>query len=217
MGDYVWVSKAMTDPDFERRLTSDIIERDVETAIKASRMNKDGQPVPQDMCPKRLVSTNDARKYLEEFDNAYEGYEPPLLNFFYAGSHCIVSEKAADIIRRFDLGGGALYPVSEGMYEFGNEIRMPGHYFTWIFGNVKQAFLPDESTMKFKLGPTSWWHMPLEMADGAAAVSRAAIDGPDVWVDPTLVEAIFLSQGLGDALDAAGLAQDFRLFRCRVI
>jgi hypothetical protein len=48
-------------------------------------------------------------------------------------------------------------------------------------------------------------------------VSREALDGSDVWVDPLLSRSLFLSQRLGDALDAAGLRQDFRLFRCQVI
>jgi hypothetical protein len=217
MGDYVWVSKAMTDSDLIRSLSTGWSD---DVLFKTSIMAQRGDPVPPDMCPKRIWSTLDSRRYYEDIDNAYEYYEPLIPNLFMGGCHWTVSEKAAEIIGQFDLGGGALYPVSEGVFEFGNEIRMPGEYFTWIFGNVKQAFLPDETPKKEYLGPypPAWWHMPWDdMADDDIAVSREALDGSDVWVDPLLSRSLFLSQRLGDALDAAGLRQDFRLFRCQVI
>jgi len=55
------------------------------------------------------------------------------------------------------------------------------------------------------------------MSDGAFAVSRDALGGPDVWVDPLLLKSIFVSGALGDALEAAGLRKALRLFKCRVI
>ena len=210
MSGHVWVSKAIPDPDLERRLTNDLAQRDVEAAIRADRANKNGESVPQGMCPKRLWSTEVPDKY-------YSHVAGPIPNLFFAGTHWIVSAKAAEIIGRFDLGGGALYPVSEGVFEYDNLKRIPGEYFSWIFGNVKEKFLPDETPKKRRLGPTSWWHMPWEMEDGDIAVSRTALAGPDVWVDTALFQSIFLSGPLGDALDEAGLRHDFRLFRCKVV
>jgi hypothetical protein len=59
--------------------------------------------------------------------------------------------------------------------------------------------------------------MPVLNHDDQIAVSRAAIGGPDVWVDPTLFRSVFLSGRLGDALDQAGMRKAFLLSRCRVI
>jgi hypothetical protein len=58
--------------------------------------------------------------------------------------------------------------------------------------------------------------LPTIKKDDQLAVSPAAFDGPDVWVDPLLFKSVFLSGALGDALDAAGLRRAFDLFRCRV-
>ena len=55
------------------------------------------------------------------------------------------------------------------------------------------------------------------LKDDDAAVSRAALTGPDVWVDPLLFKSLFLSGPLGDALAEAGMREAFALLRCRVV
>lgn len=59
----------------------------------------------------------------------------PPSDLFYARSYWIVSARAAAIIRRFDLGEGGLYPVTQGRYRRDRTTRVDGEYFTWIWGN----------------------------------------------------------------------------------
>lgn len=214
MSEHVWVSRAITDPALVARVKTDIGARDKAAIHEAGKLLDRGQPVPQSMCPQRIWVTEDPSA-------ANPDPKPiaPILNLFLAGRYWIVSAEAAEIIGRFDLGGGALYPVSEGVFEYGNETRIPGDFFTWVFGNSKQAFLAAETINKRKFGTGAGdiWNLPWELADGDIVVSQAALVGPDVWLDDHLFESIFLSGLLGDALGAAALSADFRLFRCKVI
>jgi hypothetical protein len=63
-------------------------------------------------------------------------------DLFLARSQWIVCERAADVMRKFDLGGGV---VSEGVFRSDGVTRVPGNYFCWIFGNTKNAFIPNVS------------------------------------------------------------------------
>jgi hypothetical protein len=55
------------------------------------------------------------------------------------------------------------------------------------------------------------------LGDGDLAVTRAAFEGPDIWVDPAISPAFFVSDGLAQALRAAGVHKTFGLKKCRVI
>lgn len=140
-------------------------------------------------------------------------------DLFWAMSQWIVSSKAADILRQHDLGGGALYPVSDGVFQKDGKTRVPGDYFCWVFGNTKSAFLAAEtpSVQPLEAGTEGLWRLPAKLSDGAITVARLAMSGPEIWLDPTLFKSVFLSRPLGDALEQAGLHTAFRLFKCRVI
>ena len=58
--------------------------------------------------------------------------------------------------------------------------------------------------------------LPFSCADDDIAVSPLAVEGPDVWVDPTLFKSVFLSRALGDALVEAGMRASMGLYRARV-
>ena len=49
------------------------------------------------------------------------------------------------------------------------------------------------------------------------AVDETALAGPDLWIEPRVMDAFSLSDRLAPALKAAKLARDFGLFRCRVV
>jgi hypothetical protein len=208
MCDYVWLSRALDDVTLIGKFHTDIAAKDVDMAIKAGSQNQRGQPVPDAMCPKRIWGDKDASVFKK------------IPHLVYARSYWIVTSRAADVMKQFDLGGGALYPVSEGIFQKDQVTRVPGDYFCWIFGNVKTAFLEQHSP---KARPMSgavtrdWCKMPFVLADNDIAVSSAAQIGPDVWVDPILFQSLFVSARLGDALEAAGLRKAFRLFRCPVL
>lgn len=206
MSDYVWVSKARLDSDLVGDFYTDIVVKDPSSTLQGQKLNQSGQPVPEAMCPKKIWGDEDA----PFFDRI-----PDLI---FAQSQWIVSAQAANVLRRFNLGGGTLYPVTDGIYQQDQVTRVPGDFFVWIFGNVKQGFLPDQTTNKRSPVPGgNWWNIPFDLADDDIAVSRAVLGGADVWIDPLLFKSIFLSRALGDALEAAGLREAFKLHRCRVI
>jgi hypothetical protein len=211
MGEHVWVSNMLNDEASLGVFARTNMTK--EQAIAAVQRNTDGQPVSQDLCPTRIWSESG----VEDHEIAFEARNPDP-DLFFASSYWIISGRAAGVLRQFDLGEGALYPVSEGVFNRDDRTRLPKEYFCWIFGNKKSAFLSQESrNVRAPKIEGLWWNMPWTPADDDVAVSGEALQGPDVWLDKMLFKSVFLSGPLGDALDAAGLREVFHLFKCRVI
>ena len=209
MSDHVWLCNAMSSGVVTGGMESDISTKNVDLAIRAQKLNQNGKPVSEDMCPKRIWGGEHALHFNK------------IVDLFDAEGMWVVSSRAADIMRGFDLGGGALYPVSEGTYQKDNKTLIPGgDFFTWIYGNTKTAFLEQHSpNVKPMSGPggREWCKVSSQQKDDDVAISSAALTGPDVWVDPILFKSLFLSAALGDALVAQGMKVSMRLLRCRVI
>ncbi|MBO9621741.1 MAG: hypothetical protein J7500_03420 [Sphingomonas sp.] len=206
MSDYVWVSNALTEVSLTGKLETDVWQNNREGARAAERANKRGQPVPPELCPQRIWG-DDRAPFFQKL--------PDLIS---AQAHWIVSARAAEILRGFDLGQGALYPVREGAYQADNITRAQGDYFTWIFGATKSGLLPAESAGLRPSGVAGRvFKFPWKVADETVAVSHTVLSGPDVWVDPHLFRSLFFSRALGDALDRAKLRRAFRMYRARVL
>jgi hypothetical protein len=138
---------------------------------------------------------------------------PDLAN---AGGFWTVSAAVADVLRRVELGRTSLYPTKAFRYD--RRTRLEGEYFCLNFGERKTAFLPEQSPRAEKPYPNEdIWKLPLAPNDSDIAVGQAALSGADLWVDPQVRNAFFLSDRLVQALKAAGLARRFGLFRCRVV
>jgi len=206
MTDSAWISDVLADPELVLLFETDVVADNAERAVEAITSLKAGKPVPADLCPKRIWGGETA-----EWING----TPDL---FLANSYPIVSERAADVLRQFDLGSGALYPV-DAVFQKDRTTPIAGKFFCWIFGNTNAAFAASESPdARPFAGPNSGrWKMPFVHKDGQLAVSAENLGGPDVWVDPTLFKSVFVSGRLGDALDGVGLRRAFRLYRCRVV
>jgi len=205
MTEHVWVSRAMQASRLILYVHTDIFHNDQTRAAEGERRNERGEFVSADMCPKRV--------WLEADEDR------PIPDIFFAEGQPIVSASVAESLSRFDLGNGALYPVAEGLFQSDNATPIAGAYFSWIFGNAKRAFLEAHSPTAKPLSPgrRDRCIFPFAMSDGAFAVSRDALSGPDVWVDPLLLKSIFVSGALGDALETAGLREALCLFKCRII
>lgn len=206
MTDYVWISDVLADPDLVLLMETDIVARDPNQAIEALNLLRAGKPVHEDLCPKQIWGGEHAE------------WVQRAPHLFLANAYPIMSERAAAVLRRFDLGEGALYPVAS-VQQKDRTTPIPGTFLCWIFGNAKSAFAAHESPdARPFAGPNSGrWKMPFVHKDDQLAVTRSALAGPDVWVDPTLFKSVFVSGRLGDALDEAGLRSEFRLSRCRVL
>jgi hypothetical protein len=135
-------------------------------------------------------------------------------HFFKGSGFWAVDKPVADVLRQFDMGKGALYPVK--IFQKDRVTQFEGEYFCVNFGNVKRAFLPELSpnTMEF---PQERRILSFVPTDNEVAVSNAALIGPDLWVDPKLFKGFFISGRLRTALKKAKLDGAFRLFNCRII
>jgi hypothetical protein len=182
---------------------------DEDRAIAADAANSRGEPLPPSAFP------NESYAMRADNDASRAGRQPALFrsDFWYVSAEC------AAVLRDHDLGRGALYPVR--LFRQDRRTALGGVYFCLNFGNVKEAFLPEQSPNARPAGAAAagkmWWLLPPVPQDGDMAVSRTALGGPDVWIDPLLKQAFFVSDRLRTALEAAGFADLFSLLRCRVL
>src|ERR1043165_727375 len=105
MSDHVWLSRAIADITLVGKFETDIWVENKSAAIQAEKLNKRGQPVGEDMCPKKIWGDDRAPHF------------KTIPHLISAQSHWIVSAKAADVLRQFDLGGGGLYTLTEGIFQ----------------------------------------------------------------------------------------------------
>lgn len=202
MSDTVWLSRALADTSIIFFFDSDLAADNVERAVEGTKRNPLGEALGEEYFPKSVRASN-------------ETVPERLPDLFVANGYWVVSKKAADVLRQFDLGNGALYPVAV-LRQDGTPY--PGEYSSWNFGNVKSALSTDRSTNLRPFGVAGrTWNLPWVLKDDDVAVTGEALAGPDVWVDPTLFKSLFISDRLGSALNNAGLAKAFKLYRSRVV
>lgn len=177
---------------------------------------KPGQRLPPGYAPVRLWDDDDSD------EDQHSGY-PVIIaehvpDIFFGCGSWIISERVAEILQRFDLGEGAVFPVSEGLYLRDESTRIPGNYYSWVAGSKKAAYDSGNSVNVRREGNFGPWDlMPWVPSDGDIAVSGAALEGPDVWKDDGLFKSLFLSGPLGNALEAAGLKEALFLYKARVV
>lgn len=210
MNDYVWMSTAPGHASNLRPLRHTFSEPEEkrEFASQCRKHNMAGASLGAECFPEEIFGAPNAK------DKDYA-----LPDIFFAGSYWAVSARAADVLRQFDLGSGALYSVQVTKKD--RQTEVPGPWFCINFGNVKRAFLPSES----KNAEDEYWIRPgvkgwiarAAMKDGDFAVSKEARKGPDIWIDYDVGDAIFLSRALGDALKKAKADKGFFMKKCRVV
>ncbi|MEL6878403.1 MAG: hypothetical protein AAGL68_09945 [Pseudomonadota bacterium] len=202
MSDYVWVSNVMNDSVLIVMASSDIAEENKDKAIAGLKALKSWYSVDPESLPKRI--------YLGE------GKGTNLPPIFDVNGYYIVSGQIAEILVRYDLGGGALHPVQ--VLQSDKATPVGGDWHCWVFGNRKSAFSKQSSRNLEPFGTSEEWaEMPYDPADFDVAVTSAAKEGADVWLDPPMFKTIFLGKELGDELSAAGLGKAMRIYRATVV
>lgn len=203
MTDYVWVSTVMSNASLIAMTTTDISERDIESSIAGVNALKAGEPVDPLHLPQSIY-----------MDKGKKANLPPV---FDANGYYIVNGTVADILSRYDLGEGGLYPVK--VWQSDRATQVEGPWFCWVFGNLKSAFTKANSVNMLDRGPAGgeWARMPYSPADFEVAVTSEALSGPDVWLDLRLFKTVFMSRELGDELAAANLGQFFELYRAKIV
>lgn len=206
------MSVASVNPDIMIDLRSDAsFSQDEEfrkAYVAACRASGRGEPIPPGLLPKAFFAwrgPHDERKPLTK-----------RLPHLTLSDFWFVSSEAADVLRRFDLGGCKLHPVDVLMED--RKTPLPGSSFILDFDSWKDVFLPNQSPNVAMMTGSKTRRMPhLSTADDAAALSTDALHGTDIWWNPLLLGAVFLSDRLVQALRAAGVDKPFSLRRCRIV
>ena len=207
---YAWLSGVMVDPRRLRPFTHDLVdnEDDLDRVVATIKRNDGGEPLGPEAFPKAIwgAAHRGARKF---------GKLPDII---YGYGYYAVSTRCADVLQRFDLGGGALYPVKKYLQK---EKTTPigGHdSFCINFGNVKRAFVA-ELSQNIEPWPGGRWAM-------RAALGRGMIPSfPKVrWAAlisgstrSSTLQSLFVSGLLGDALKKEKCASGWDLTKCRVV
>ena len=203
MGDTVWVSAACHDRTLIKFFNADVTLEDLARAAELNRRHDRGEALSPDEFPKAFYGKLRHKTYERQ------------PNLFVAGGFWCVSAACADVLRRFDLRPGSLFPVR--LFQHDRATPVEGEYFGLGFGAVKQALLPEQSRADQETILVNKWTLAPKPADDDLAVAPAALEGADLWMDPKLFRGFFVSDRLAQALKAAKVSWNFRLKRCRVL
>jgi hypothetical protein len=208
MSDTIWISSAPANPSNLRPLRHSFSGDDqVKNAIAWGNRNMAGEPMKAEFFPSEIYGAPHARE---------SNYRLP--NLFFAGSIWAVSKAAVDVLRQFDLGAAGLYPVK--VFKKDRQTPVGGEWFCINFGNRKETVAVRESILRDErwIRPgVKGWIAKAGIKDGDIAVFKAACPGPDIWIDPQIGDAFFLSDALAVALKKAKADKGFFLHKCRVL
>lgn len=190
------------EPPYERHLTPDVPDHVFDAMSRCG----DGKTLQREEFPEAMAVYDEKR---------FKCMKAVL----WATGFLAVNQDLVDILSRFDLGTGGLVPFP--IYEADETTPYPVNYSFLNFGGQKNCFLSEESNNAFleyvlEDENVEMWDVYPER-DGDIAVSKAALDGPDLWMDSRVLRKIFMSDALAEALIASKIQPDWRLTKCRVI
>lgn len=133
----------------------------------------------------------------------------------------ILSEECANVLKKFRLGGNALYPLSFFDIQLNALVNDQTFYFFNIT-ELRSYLLPEYSSKDLDKhsytkheGYQLYKLYHADYADHAIALKKEAIECDiDLWRDPELDNSIFMSGELKKALDEAQLSDAWQLFLC---
>lgn len=206
MSDHVWICTAPSDPTLSDIVTTTDVDNN--RILEIAPIARKGGVLGADQLPTEASGAVGGYR-LDQFGEHW----PDLSH--YAGLW-ILSERASNVIRGFDLGSGLIRPLR--LHDTTSGTPASGTWFIWNIGNLKEALLPERSQ---NLRPAAGRAFALlDARDHDVKCMPEATTGPDIWIDPKLRHAIFLSAALGQALIDAGLATEQSgfgtLIRCDV-
>ena len=191
----------------EERIAYDT-EEDIAALAKLTTRYLAGDDLSEHELPRRFCGTERSTRIKSMPD------------FSYANGFFVVSEACADVFRQFDLGTGGFHPVT--ILQGNRKTPVEGSFFVLKFGCRTRAFVEAESNLAHMggLGPNGLTQAPWMALgyteDNDCAVSQVALEGPDLWIDPDVRHAFFLSDRLLQGLKAAKMTRRIRHKRCRV-
>ena len=133
----------------------------------------------------------------------------------------ILTEECANVLKKFRLGGNALYPLSFFDIQL-NELVNDQTFYFFNITELRSYLLPEYSSKDLDKhsytkheGYQLYKLYHADYADHAIALKKEAIECDiDLWRDPELDNSIFMSDELKKALDEAQLSDAWQLFLC---
>ena len=198
MSDTIWVSDAM------------VAQQNRYSFVPSEAWYADNRQLVKDMMrvyykagvlPPELQMPD--KSYLKRL---YEGNVIDPLPHIMNDTFLWVSQDIRDIFESFDLGRTAFTKVV--LYRHDQKTRFEPDYYYLNIAEDKQSVVPREceNIQGFAGGK---FHFRLEATPASvAALSRSALDGVDLWMEPRLRGAMFFSDRLYQALKASGLVED---------
>jgi hypothetical protein len=222
MSDKVWMSSVLSNYDIgmKQGLRAKFYGHDwnpatleiplsPDQAHAASKRHREGYALARSEFPEAAAVWDEKRfKKVKDIFTAASGP-------FYA-----VRGKLAEVLARFDLGEGGL--ISFPIYKADLETPYPGEFFLLNFGCRKNTVLPEQSRNIAKIGTDhktgiEWLRVHHRSEDGDIALSKAAMDGPDLWFEERVDNKIFMSDSLAKAIIEIGMGDVFIWQECRVL
>lgn len=141
-------------------------------------------------------------------------------DFLFLSGFLTVKQKFADVLNRFDLGGGELVPVP--LFKADLTTPWPEPYYYINYGGSKDTLLARGSRnlrLMYENAETgaSLYSTHAAFGDADMALSQQAKDGADIGIERRVHSKLFLSGALVDALLAAKINVDLELKTCRIV
>ncbi|MGN7737667.1 hypothetical protein [Ensifer sp. 22564] len=197
----IWASRAFMDSTRIKGFTADPLPTGMGLGQMA-KLNEAGERMSAEHFPKEIFAKYPDKKEKKQAD------------LVLAAGAVVVSAACADVLRQFELGHSSLYPIK--LFQHDRKTPVEGEYFCLNIGERKDVFLPELSRGVTTLGSGKLL-MPPNLHDDDVAVSPAALEGPDLWVSPPLIQIFFLSDRLTQALRAARMGKVFGFRACRIV
>lgn len=143
---------------------------------------------------------------------------PNLAHLFHANAFTFISPEMKAVLDRFDMGGNLIKPVT--LMKNDRETVAHEGYCVLYICHAKDSFLPEKTPAARRPYGESieLWNPPLYEED-PMCFSRAALEGPDLWVEKRVLKMFFFfSDRLLAALREADLVNDlWELRSCPVM
>lgn len=199
MTEQIWVSRCRNDTsinlmfkDIEEKLTF----RDL---IKVTRDLDRGVPVDPKLLPTKLIFSE-------------KRYNPPMrMPHVFSWTTLYISATFASVLNQFNLGKTRLIPVA--LFDKKMQEMTDWPYFSVVVGEARKTVRGGSALIESTLQPGEFaLDSPLE--DGAVEVFSDLPTQPDLWIDPNIPGALFMSDRLQCALLKKDLARCLTLRRC---
>jgi hypothetical protein len=226
--DKVWITDVMKDSDLSYHFQSDMMQKISAYPSYPGGLVFKKDPTPEDKAHLDLLDRYSKlcyayRKGASILDTDLLSDEAvlervihpvdPLPHLFHS-SFLLVSDAVRDVLQGFDLGKTAFRKVT--LVNPFKKCRHPDYNYLNVFEIKPVVSVEDSQGLRSPGLKLSYYNFSLT-EDDLIAVKGSALEGSDLWLDPTLSEALFLSDRLHTALVESGLVPEVRFARCRIV